>query len=225
MEHRRLQTSACLGCFFCRPVEPSRQVPPFSTPEGRKGRLVQQDEANRRFREWLWPHRDVVLRTARLLVRDHFVADDLAQETMLKAFRSIDRFEPGTDARAWLLTILRNARIDRLRTEASRGGETSLNELAADLVDRPHTPVQADWRDADALLERLGDEEIIRAMRQLPEEIRWTLLLVDVEGLDQSDAAGVLGVPVGTVKSRASRGRSMLRELLEPRARELGLIR
>jgi RNA polymerase sigma-70 factor (ECF subfamily) len=65
---------------------------------------------------------------------------------------------------------------------------------------------------------------MIRALQRLPEEIRWTLLLVDVEGMDHADAAAVLGVPVGTVKSRAHRGRAMLREALLPMARDLRLI-
>lgn len=183
---------------------------------------MQKDEATRRFHEWIWPQREVVLRTARLLVRDSFKAEDLAQETMLKAFRFIERFEPGTDARAWVMTILRNAHIDRVRSESARIHESILSDhRAVEVEDRSHAADEAVWKDADALLEQLGDEEIIRALRALPEEIRWTVLLVDVEGLDQPAAAKVLEVPVGTVKSRAFRGRAMLKSLLEPKAREL----
>lgn len=183
---------------------------------------MQKDEATRRFHEWIWPQREVVLRTARLLVRDSFKAEDLAQETMLKAFRFIERFEPGTDARAWVMTILRNAHIDRVRSESARIHESILSDhRAVEVEDRSHASDEAVWKDADALLEQLGDEEIIRALRALPDEIRWTVLLVDVEGLDQAAAAKVLEVPVGTVKSRAFRGRAMLKSLLEPKAREL----
>jgi RNA polymerase sigma-70 factor (ECF subfamily) len=80
------------------------------------------------------------------------------------------------------------------------------------------------WDDPHALLQRFSDRHMIQALQCLPEEIRWTLLLVDVEGIDHAEAAAILGVPVGTVKSRAHRGRRMLREALLPLAKELRLI-
>jgi RNA polymerase sigma-70 factor, ECF subfamily len=172
------------------------------------------EEASKQFYDWIWPHRDVVLRTARFLMRDLFEADDLAQETLLKAFRSLDRFTPGTDARAWLLSILRNARIDRLRSSAMRHAEASLDDAGIDPAADAATPVAIDPGDARALLEQFGDEQIVAALQALPELICWTLLLVDVEGMDHAEAAKVLDVPVGTVKSRAHRGRSMLRKSL-----------
>jgi RNA polymerase sigma-70 factor, ECF subfamily len=176
-----------------------------------------------------------VLRTARFLIHDPAEAEDVAQETMVKAFRALDTFEDGTDVRAWLMTILRNVRIDHLRARASHAGDVSLDALpfepagsaAPDLAavgggGRDGHPA---WDDAQALLQQFGDRDVIAALRRLPEEIRWTLLLVDVEGLDHADAAKVLGVPTGTVKSRAHRGRQMLRESLLPIAREMRLVR
>ncbi len=186
--------------------------------------MIDLNEANRRFYEWLWPHRDTVVRTARLLLRDSFAADDLAQETMLKAFRALHRFQEGTDARAWLLTILRNARIDHIRSVSSQKDDVRLCDVSESVAEDSNGDGEIDPSDANELLERLGDQEIIDALRELPEDIRWTLLLVDVEGLDQSDAATVMNVPLGTVKSRAHRGRTMLKSILEPRARQAGLI-
>lgn len=174
-----------------------------------------------------WPHRDVVVRTARTLMHDQAEADDLAQETMLKAFRAIDRFEAGTDAQAWLLTILRNSRVDRLRSKSAHGA-VSLGALVADREAEPEefgTHRGAISADPDVLLEQFSDTEVIAALQALPEEMRWTLLLIDVEGLDHADAAQILQVPVGTIKSRAHRGRLMLRDRLERRARDLRLIR
>jgi RNA polymerase sigma-70 factor (ECF subfamily) len=171
-----------------------------------------------------------VLRTALILCGGNAAeADDLTQDTMLKAYRAIDRFEPGTDARAWLLAILRNARVDRIRAAAAaRGAEVSLSGMAQEPADPPQTQEldpEIAAQNPQAVLEQLSDRELIDALQSLPEEIRWTLLLVDVQGMDHADAAAALGVPVGTVKSRAHRGRAMLRTALMPVARLRGLVR
>lgn len=174
-----------------------------------------------------WPHRDVVVRTARILMRDEAEADDLAQETMLKAFRAIGQFEAGTDARAWLLTILRNSRVDRLRSGATHK-TVSLDALTVEREaqqerNEPRPPSSP--TDSAAILEQFSDAEVIDALQELSEDMRWTLLLIDVEGFEHADAAEILQVPVGTVKSRAHRGRVFLRDRLENRARQMRLIR
>ncbi|HRK30637.1 MAG TPA: sigma-70 family RNA polymerase sigma factor [Tepidisphaeraceae bacterium] len=176
--------------------------------------------------ELFWPHRDVVVRTARVLMRHQAEADDLAQETMLKAFRAVDRFEAGTDARAWLLTILRNSRVDRLRSNAVRATVSLEAVVAADAVQESSEPHQyAPSTDPDLILEQFSDAEVIDALQELSEDMRWTLLLIDVEGLDHADAAQILQVPIGTIKSRAHRGRLILRDRLESRAKQMRLIR
>ena len=190
---------------------------------------MDSEQAHRRFYQWLWPQLGVVLRTAVILCGgDEAEAEDLAQETMLKAFRGIDRFTPGTDARAWLLAILRNAAVDRVRAATASAGEVSLEAMGVEPADESATVEANDAvsvEDPQSVLERFSDREVIRALGRLPEEIRWTLLLVDVEGMDQKDAAAVLGVPVGTIKSRAHRGRAMLREALRPMARRERIVR
>ena len=186
-------------------------------------------DAQLRFDALVWPHAATVLRTARFLCHDPAEADDVAQETLVKAFRSLDTFREGTDVRAWLMTILRNTRIDRLRSRASHKGEISLDAMPFEPAgeDRPTAGVDEHpaWDDPQGLLQQFSDRHVIQALGRLPEEIRWTLLLVDVEGMDHADAAAVLNVPVGTVKSRAHRGRAMLRESLIPMAKDLRLIR
>jgi RNA polymerase sigma-70 factor (ECF subfamily) len=168
-----------------------------------------------RFHELVWPQLATVVRTARILTGGNDAeADDLAQETMLKAFGSIDQFHSGTDVRAWLMTILRNTRIDRLRARGASARDVSLDDIEVEFTAKPDSSDAALWTEPEAMLEAFSDQQVIDALQALPEEIRWTLLLVDVEHLDQKDAAEVLGVPVGTVKSRAHRGRTMLRESL-----------
>lgn len=186
-----------------------------------------QDEATQLFYAAIWPHAASVMRTARYVVRDPAEADDIAQETMIKAFRSIGTFQQGTNALAWLMTILRNVKVDRIRAASRTVPSVSLDQLGVELagtVDGAGCDDETVWDDPEALLDAFSDEQVISALHSLPEEIRWTLLLVEVQGVDHDVAAGVLGVPVGTVKSRAYRGRAMLRSALLPLAIERRMV-
>lgn len=187
---------------------------------------MDQEQQKRRFYDLVWPYRADVLRVAQFLSRNRLIAEDLAQETLLKAFRGVARVEAGPGTKAWLLQILRNAWLDRLRASADRPAEVSLRELSGEPETEAPTGAGASetWGDPHAVLEAFSDQQVIDALQALPEEIRWTLLLVDVEGLSMQEAAEVLGVPVGTIKSRSHRGRRMLRETLQPLARELRLV-
>ena len=188
---------------------------------------MQQDEAHRRFREVVWPQLPAVLRAALVLTGGHSAeAEDLAQETLLKAFRALDRLTDDRGVRAWLLAILRNTRIDRLRASKVSARDVSLEDLGGE---NAAAPVDSDMAVAvenpEAMLQEFSDRQVIEALAKLPEEIRWTLLLVDVNQMDHRDAAEVMGVPVGTVKSRAHRGRTMLRDVLLPVAKEQRIVR
>lgn len=173
-----------------------------------------------KFYDLIWPHAAAVLRTAQFLTHSATEADDLAQETMLKAFRSIEALDDPQRVRPWLMTILRRARVDAHRQGRSRDRDVSLDHLALDPADAEHVQT-ADVRDLehdpDCALDEFCDQDVICALKELPKDIRWTLLLVDVEGFDMNEAAGVLEVPVGTVKSRLHRGRSMLKVWLMER--------
>lgn len=165
-----------------------------------------------RFHRVLWPHRATVLRTARYLCRDQAEADDLAQEAFLRAFRGIDRLQDDAGALPWLMTILRNARVDRVRASVARPA------LSFDAVEYdPAAPIReetpADYA-PETLLESLSDQDLIDALHELPENLRWTLLLVDVHGLDLEEAARIENIPSGTIKSRCHRARSQLRRKL-----------
>jgi RNA polymerase sigma-70 factor (ECF subfamily) len=180
-----------------------------------------------RFERLAWPWLDTVLRTARYLTRSDDVAEDLAQETMLKAMKAIDRFQDGTDMKAWLMTILRRTHIDRIRTEQRRADDVSLDadpSLGPSSGDDPVGVFDEHWDEPQQLLGRFEDQTIIDALKKLPEAIRWTLLLVDVEQMEQSDAARILEVPIGTIKSRAYRGRRMLRDELYQLAQQRGWV-
>ena len=177
------------------------------------------DNTSRRFYELVWPHAPTVLRVARILSHCDADAEDLSQETMLKAFKGIHTLRDSSGVKPWLLSILRHCHIDRARTR-----KPDVSYDAAEIqFEAPPQPSGSGSTDPDELLESFSDEQMIRALRRLPEEIRCTVLLVDIEGLPDADAAGLLNVPVGTVKSRLHRGRRMLYRSLLPVAKELRL--
>jgi RNA polymerase sigma-70 factor (ECF subfamily) len=181
----------------------------------RPGAWMTHEEAARRFYEYVWPHRAMVLRTARFLVRNAAEAEDLAQEALMRAFRKIEQFNVESNAKAWLSSILRHVRIDQKRRRASGllSDAESLDSIPVAAA-ASATTVERDPQDIAALLEELSDQSLIDALRALPEDICWTLLLVDVEQMSYEAAAEVMDIPEGTVKSRLYRGRKMVRDAL-----------
>jgi RNA polymerase sigma-70 factor, ECF subfamily len=149
-------------------------------------------------------------------------AADLVQETYLRAYRTFENFTPGTNCKAWLLTILYSIFINQYRQAKRRPAMESLD----DLEERFHQVAQAAIPALDATtVEAWGSRwspEVERALRQLPEDLRAPLLLVDIEGLSYEEAASVLGCAVGTVGSRLFRGRKSLFVMLQEFAHQAG---
>lgn len=170
-------------------------------------------ELTRRFYKLIWPHRAMVLRTAMFLTHDAAEAEDLAQESLLKAFKSLDTFAEGSNITGWLTKIVRHTRIDQLRAAAKHAQDVSLDGAAMDVAG-PMVEADVESPDASTVLERLSDQVLIDALKKLPEEMKWTVLLVDVQQMDYQQAAEILKIPEGTVKSRLFRGRRMLKEML-----------
>jgi RNA polymerase sigma-70 factor (ECF subfamily) len=157
-------------------------------------------------------HLDALHRLACHLTRSAADAEDLVQETYARAFRGAPGFKPGTNLRAWLFRILRNAFLDQRRRE----GRIPLDPASEEAADRPDPAAADAWLRGDAELERLRrvvGEEIEAALRSLSEDAR-TVVLLDLEGLDEAEMAEVMGCAPGTVKSRLSRARTALRERL-----------
>jgi RNA polymerase sigma-70 factor (ECF subfamily) len=208
-------------------VELQTVANPFGNNRQPASRQAINDGQAQRFKRLAWPHLAGLLRTARYLTRHQQEAEDVVQETMLKAMKAIDSFQEGTDVKAWLMTILRRTFIDRLRASRSHQHEVRLD--AGDQVEfreETATPGELDdrWDNPEKILDQFEDKEIVETLNTLPDEIRWTLLLVDVEQLDYAGAARVLEVPVGTIKSRAHRGRGMLRDRLFTKAQQRGWV-
>lgn len=131
-------------------------------------------------------------------------AEDLVQATLLEALRSFHRFTPGTNCKAWLFSILRNVRCNRLRAE----------RYNFSLVDDPDDRIAGTIPFVPPVPEHLTDEEVLAALKQIPAEYQEVILLCDVEELTYKEISVALGIPMGTVMSRLHRGRELLRDAL-----------
>ena len=145
------------------------------------------------------PHLRALNAAAWRLTGNAHDAEDLVQETFLRAYRSFDRYQPGTDIRAWLFTILYRARTDAIRRKARRLQTVSMT---------------AEPTTAEARRGAIDGDDIARALAGLPEVFRGALVLRDVEGFSYEEVASLLGIPAGTVMSRIHRGRALMRRAL-----------
>lgn len=169
------------------------------------------------FEQVALPHMNCVFRAAYALCGREQVAEDLVQTTFLKSLEKFESFKPGSNCKAWLLSILRHTWIDELRKK-----KFSAHQLGqSDELVEAHEP-QAELPNANNPLEAFSDQAVIRALGQLPEEQRLTLYLVDVEEMSYQEVAQIMAVPLGTVKSRSSHARAALREKLDAYARNMG---
>jgi RNA polymerase sigma-70 factor (ECF subfamily) len=171
-----------------------------------------------RFERECLVHLDALFRAARRFTRDHDAARDLVQDTLVRAYRAFDTFTPGTNGRAWLLSIVYSVFINGYHRQRRRPTTVSMDALEARFADRllasPDAGVGA----------TLSDAAVLAALDELPEEFRATVLLVDVEELTYEEAADALGCAVGTVRSRLHRARRVLAVALEDYARDRRLM-
>jgi len=167
-----------------------------------------------RFETEAMPHLSDIFRTAARILGDHARAEDLAQEAYLQAWKSFGRFEPGTNCRAWLFKILFHC-INHHRRKWFR----------FPLLKETEEFIEANLPQRDVIPEQLTDEDILAALDRIPAEFRAVILMVDVEEFGYKDAADILSIPIGTVMSRLSRGRKLLREQLGDVAQSYGIGR
>jgi RNA polymerase sigma-70 factor (ECF subfamily) len=175
------------------------------------------------FEEITLPHMDDVFRFAMGLSKNRAQAEDLVQETYIKAFKAFGGFRTNSNAKAWLFRICKNQFIDGYRQRARRphhGGE--VEELAVDPVRHSIAVFERQGiENPETFLDLFGDE-VNRHLRELPEVYSRALLMCDVNGLSYEEISEILDVPIGTIRSRISRGRAFLKERLEDYAEELG---
>ena len=184
-------------------------------------------EDKRRFQETALPLLDSLYAGALRMTRNPPDAEDLVQETMLRAYRSFDRFQPGTNLKAWLFRIMTNAYINVYRKRQREPQKVSQDDIEDfDLYQRlkDHDP-QFSVTPETLVLDALVDSDITDAIDDLPEQFRMAVMLSDIEGFSYAEMAEIMDVPMGTVMSRLHRGRKALQKRLWELATERGIVR
>jgi RNA polymerase sigma-70 factor (ECF subfamily) len=155
------------------------------------------------------------------LTSDPSDAEDLVQDTIVKAFRFFSSYEKGTNAKAWLFRILKNSYINNYRKQSKQP-----NQVDYDEVSEFYETIRADRTDTsdleDKMFRELVDDDISQALEELPEDFRTVVLLCDVEGFTYEEIANMLDVPIGTIRSRLHRGRNLLKDQLKEYAEKRG---
>ena len=157
------------------------------------------------------PHVDRLFRLAMWFERNRSEAEDLVQETMMQALQSFHRFQPGTNCRAWLTTILQHVRSNRRRARSR-----------SPLVDDPEDRIGMATPFVPPVPQQLTDEDLLGALRRIPASFQEVIVLCDVEELTYKEIADALEIPIGTVMSRLHRGRALLRAELGRSTRAFG---
>jgi RNA polymerase sigma-70 factor (ECF subfamily) len=170
-----------------------------------------------------FPHKDILYNFALRTTGNSDDAKDLLQETFMKAFRFWDKYEKGTNIRAWLFRIMKNSYINRYRKVTREPGMVDYDD-----VENFYDSVRDNSTDSNDLQKRMYSnmlsDEVTTALQSLPEDFRTVLILCDIEQLTYEEISEFLNCPIGTVRSRLHRGRKMLEEKLRDYAVELGII-
>jgi RNA polymerase sigma-70 factor (ECF subfamily) len=173
------------------------------------------------FEKELLPHVNALQTFAYHLTYNQEDADDLVQETYLKAYRFIDKYDEGTNAKAWLFKILKNAYINEYRKKVKQPTKVDYEEIVAyHDTDDDHITGYSDLRE-EIFLHMMGDE-VTSAINSLPIDFRTVILLCDIEGFTYEEIASIIDVPIGTVRSRLFRARNLLKEKLTAYAQKMG---
>ena len=166
------------------------------------------------------PHIEALKTFAFYLTYDEDDANDLVQETYLKAYKSVEKFVEGTNSKAWLFKILKNAYINEYRRKSRHPDRVDFNDVV-----NYHISDEADGQYSELTeeqLESLIGDEVMTALNILPSEFRTVILLADIEDFSYKDMSAILDIPLGTVRSRLYRARNVLKEMLKKYAMSLG---
>lgn len=179
------------------------------------------EDKHKEFEKEMLPHMAALYNFALRMTGDPDEAKDLVQETYMKAYRFYDKYSQGTNAKAWLFRIMKNSYINRYRKESKEPDKVDYDEIK-DF----YATVKGSVVDTNDLQEKifgnLFEDEVAKALQDLPEEFRTVVILCDIEGYTYEEIADFIEIPIGTVRSRLHRGRKMLRESLRRYALQHG---
>lgn len=173
------------------------------------------------FEEELFPHIDALKTFAYHLSYNEEDANDLVQETYMKAHRFIEKYDSGTNAKAWLFKILKNAYINEYRKKSKRPKKVDFEDIISyQNSDSASSSKYLDLR--QEIFENMMGDEVTIAINALPIDFRTVILLCDIEGFTYEEISKIIDVPIGTVRSRLFRARNMLKEKLRNYAEKMG---
>ena len=194
-------------------------------PEGTGEVAGQTDAARREFEETALPHLDSLYNAALKMIRDPAAAEDLVQDTYVRAYRFFSKYERGSNCKAWLFTILKNTFINRYRKARSQPESVAFDAIEGHVEGEIVEPGDQPARNPEDLVSdaRLG-EAVRSALQTLPPDYRMVVILSLVEGYTYKEIASIMSCPIGTVMSRLYRARQVLQSALAGQALERGLI-
>ena len=179
------------------------------------------EKYQRIFEEEFLPHIDALKTFAYHLTYNEEDANDLVQETYLKGIRFIDKYDEGTNAKAWLFKILKNAYINEYRKKSKRPTKVDFEDVVS--YHDSETDVLPGYLDLrEEIFENMMGDEVTIAINSLPIDFRTVILLCDVEGFTYEEISKIIDVPIGTVRSRLFRARNMLKDKLKSYALKIG---
>ncbi|MGB9772907.1 MAG: sigma-70 family RNA polymerase sigma factor [Bacteroidota bacterium] len=191
--------------------------------DGERRKSRQERDKQLEFAEEALPHMDVLYNFALRMTGNPDDAEDLLQDTYLKAYRFWDKFEKGTNSRAWLFRIMKNSYINRYRKEVREPDTVDYGD-----IEEFYDSIRDESTETTDLEERLFgnllDDDVAKALESLPPDFRTVVILCDIEGFTYEEISNFVDCPIGTVRSRLHRGRKMLRAKLVEYARKRGYV-